>query len=241
VNQDLSHNWSSSNVFTLCLIAMNPGWSDNNNTFKVQLRQASDDTVLWDSGDQNVGGTVTTTGPATYTGAGHLLIWTIDASTFTAGTENEQINIRIAHVSGGPVYADDISLDFTGGGGGPIDYTSWQVVNGAGGQGLDEDHDLDGVDNGVEYFIGGPNGNTTGFTATPGVTDTAGTLSVTWTHASDYTGVYGADFTVETSPDLQDPWTTETVGVNVTISGDDVTYTFPAGTENFARLRVTGP
>ena len=27
----------------------------------------------------------------------------------------------------------------------------------------------------------------------------------------------------------------------VYLDGDDVTYTFPAGTENFARLRVTGP
>jgi hypothetical protein len=29
--------------------------------------------------------------------------------------------------------------------------------------------------------------------------------------------------------------------VNVTITGDIVTYTFPAGTRNFARLKVTGP
>ena len=47
---------------------------------------------------------------------------------------------------------------------------------------LDEDHDGDGVTNGVEYFIYGPIANTSGFTALPGVTNTAGTLSVTWTH-----------------------------------------------------------
>ena len=119
-------------------------------------------------------------------------------------------------------------------------YSSWASLNGAGVE-LDGDHDGDGVSNGVEYFIGGPNGNTTGFTALPGVTNTGGTLSVTWTHAADYTGVYGTDFVVETSATLVDPWTTETEGVNVIITGNNVTYTFPAGTKNFARLKVTGP
>lgn len=109
VNQDLGHNWSASDVFTLGLIAMNPTWSDNNNTFKVQLRQASDDTVLWDSGDQNVGGTVAA-GPV-YTGTGHIFSWAINASTFVTGSAGEQINIRIEAVSSAPVYADNVSLD----------------------------------------------------------------------------------------------------------------------------------
>lgn len=115
VNQDLSHNWSSSDSLTVGIIAMNPAWSDNNNTFTVQLRQASDDTVLWDSGAQNVGGTVTgARNNTSYTGTGHIFSWNVDASTFTAGTAGEQINIRIAHVSGGPVYADKVSLDLNG-------------------------------------------------------------------------------------------------------------------------------
>lgn len=49
-----------------------------------------------------------------------------------------------------------------------LGYSSWASVNGAGAN-LNDDHDHDGVDNGVEYFRGGPNGNTTGFTALPGV------------------------------------------------------------------------
>ena len=94
--------------------------------------------------------------------------------------------------------------------------------------------------NGVEYFLGG-SANTTGFTSLPGVTNTAGTLSVTWTKSATYTGSYPTDFVVETSPTLSGVWTTETLGVNVTITGDNVKYTFPSGTKNFVRLKVTGP
>ena len=119
-------------------------------------------------------------------------------------------------------------------------YTSWASLNGAG-VNLDDDHDNDGVDNGAEYFIGGPTGSTTGFTPLPGVTNSAGVLSVTWTKAGTYTGTYGTDFSVETSSTLTGVWTTETLGVNVTITGNEVKYTFPAGTINFARLKVTGP
>jgi hypothetical protein len=195
VNQDLSHNWSSSDSFTLCIIAMNPGWSDNNNTFKVQLRQASDDTVLWDSGDQNVGGTVTTTSPATYTGAGHLFSWSFDASTFTEGTENEQINIRIVHVSGSAVFADNISLDFTGGGGGGgNDFSDWIAGFSVGGQtGINDDPDGDGVGSGVENFFGtAPDAFSQGLVS--GTVDT-GANTFTFTHpegslADDLTADY---------------------------------------------------
>ena len=67
-------------------------------------------------------------------------------------------------------------------GGGPTGFAAWQSANSTGGA-LDADHDGDGVDNGTEYFLGG-NANTTGFTALPGVTNTAGTLSVTWNKAA---------------------------------------------------------
>ncbi len=121
-------------------------------------------------------------------------------------------------------------------------YGSWAALNGAGAN-LNEDHDSDGVANGVEYFLGGPNGNTTGFTVLPGVTNTAGALSVTWVMGTGYAGVYGTDFSVETSETLTGIWNTETSGVNVVVSGSNVTYTFPAplGTKKFARLKVTAP
>jgi hypothetical protein len=128
--------------------------------------------------------------------------------------------------------------------GGSAGFASWQTANSTAG-GLDEDHDGDGVDNGVEFFLGGTS-NTTGFTPLPGVVNTAGALSVTWTKATSYGGIYGTDFWIETSATLSPPWTQENQGVNILITvdavnGDAVKYTFPAGTKNFARLKVTGP
>jgi hypothetical protein len=121
-------------------------------------------------------------------------------------------------------------------------YASWASVNGAGAN-LNDDHDNDGVPNGVEYFLGGPNGNTTGFTALPGVTNTGGTLSVTWVMGAGYAGVYNTDFTVETSDTLTGAWTTESSPGTVSVSGSNVIYTFPTplGTKKFACLKVTGP
>jgi autotransporter-associated beta strand protein len=127
-----------------------------------------------------------------------------------------------------------------------VGYSSWAAVNGAG-VNLDDDHDADGVTNGVEYFIGGPAGNTTGFTALPGVINTLGTLSVTWPKGAGYGGAYTTDFVVETSATLSGPWTAETIGggniVDTANPGGSVKYTFPGplSGKKFARLKVTGP
>jgi hypothetical protein len=130
----------------------------------------------------------------------------------------------------------------------PLGFASWATTNTAGAN-LNDDHDNDGVQNGVEYFLGGTT-NTTGFTALPGVVNTSGTLSVTWTKAATYTGTYGADFVVETSDTLTGTWTTElaspNLGFTVTFpSATEVKFTFPGGSaysgKKFARLKVTGP
>ncbi|MCX6877719.1 MAG: Ig-like domain-containing protein [Verrucomicrobia bacterium] len=120
-------------------------------------------------------------------------------------------------------------------------YASWQAANGATGA-LDGDHDHDGVPNGIEWFLTGSN-NSTGATALPGVTHTGGTLSVTWTKAAGYTGAYPADYAVETSAGLTGTWAAEPLGGNVTITGNEVKYTFPSplGAKQFVRLKVTGP
>ena len=121
-------------------------------------------------------------------------------------------------------------------------YSAWATLNGAG-VNFNEDHDNDGVDNGTEYFIGGTAGNTTGFTPLPGVTNTLGVFSVTYTKAATYTGVYGTDYVVETSSTLADPWAPQladpTPDFTVTFpSATEVKYTFPSGTKQFARLKV---
>ena len=121
-------------------------------------------------------------------------------------------------------------------------FDSWKTTNNATGQSLADDHDDDGVKNGVEYFLGGPNGNTTGFTGLPGVDGE--TMSITWNKGTGYTGTYGTDFWVETSDTLTGTWTKETIpGGNITDDPDFVKFTFPSplGTKTFARLAVTGP
>ena len=46
---------------------------------------------------------------------------------------------------------------------------------------------------------------------------------------------------VKTSCTLVGTWTTEPQSVDVTFTGNNVKYTFPAGTNKFARLKVIGP
>ncbi len=170
-------------------------------------------------------------------------------------------SLRFGTGSGGLTVAQLLLITVNGGGGtlslddngylvaAPAGFDSWKTSNGVivgVNDGLDDDHDGDGVANGIEYFIGGPDGNTTGFTALPGVVEDAGTLSVTWTKAADYPGVYGTDFRVETSATLAAPWTMQAAdpdpGFTVTFpSATEVKFTFPTGTGDFARLKVTDP
>ena len=102
VDQDLSHNWSSSDTFTLSLSGQDPNWGGTGEAFSVQLRQ-TDGPVLWDSGSVVVDGLI----------AGQVFSWSsIDASTF-AGVdvlENSQLNIQIQGTAGGSVFVDDVSL-----------------------------------------------------------------------------------------------------------------------------------
>jgi hypothetical protein len=72
------------------------------------------------------------------------------------------------------------------------------------------------------------------------IINNSGTLSITWTTGPGYTGAYGTDFIVETSTTLTGTWTIETLGVNVTLTGSNLTYTFPSasGDRRFVRLKV---
>ena len=107
------------------------------------------------------------------------------------------------------------------------DFTGWSAAN-APGQTAAQDHDHDGVPNGIEYFMGASG---SGFTANPTLIN--GT--VTWPKSADFAGAYS----VQTSTDLK-VWTDVTTDpAQVTTTANSVIWTRSAGAESrFARLVV---
>jgi hypothetical protein len=105
-------------------------------------------------------------------------------------------------------------------------FTAWTDANGATGQSPDQDHDNDGVENGIEYFMGETGSS---FTALPGLD---GTNTVTWTMDPAYDGTYE----VQTSPDLG-TWTNVDPRP-VPVEGN-LSYLLPSGLgKQFVRLLV---
>lgn len=110
--------------------------------------------------------------------------------------------------------------------GGP-DFASWATINNAAGQTPGQDHDNDGVQNGIEYFMMQSGSS---FTAMPSLD---ATNKITWTMDPGYEGTYE----VQTSPDLV-TWTD--VVYRPEPSCHLLSYTLPAGeVKNFVRLIVT--
>lgn len=104
-------------------------------------------------------------------------------------------------------------------------YTGWASNNGATGQTPGQDHDNDGVPNGIEYFMGQTGSS---FTSMPGLD---ATNTVNWVKDPDYNGTWQ----VQTSPDLS-TWT----NVPGTDNGNSVSYTLPTGLgKQFLRLLAT--
>lgn len=111
-------------------------------------------------------------------------------------------------------------------------FSSWADAN-APGQTMAQDHDLDGVPNGIEYFMGLA-GNA--FTANP-APDAANKVS--WPKGASYTGTYGTDYVVQTSTNLA-TWTD--VPLAEVTNGNPLEYTIPKDAPaRFTRLKVTGP
>lgn len=108
-------------------------------------------------------------------------------------------------------------------------YSAWADTY-AGGQLPDQDFDFDGVENGIEYFMGV---DAPGFTAHPGVVTAGAVRTVTWPKRSDFSGSY----LVQVSTDLSNWQPADPGSVNDT--GTSVVFTMPAGTSNFVRLQVT--
>jgi autotransporter-associated beta strand protein len=113
-------------------------------------------------------------------------------------------------------------------------YTGWANANGATGQTVDQDHDNDGVKNGIEYFMG-ESGNT--FTSTPALN---ASNVITWTMGDAYNGVYGTDYRVQTSSDLTiwEPVAVGDVTIDNTAPGKSLTYTLTGSGKRFVRLVV---
>jgi hypothetical protein len=112
-------------------------------------------------------------------------------------------------------------------GSGTITFATWATTN-APGQSPDQDYDNDGVENGIEYFMGETGSS---FTAMPGLD---ATNKVSWTMDPHFDGTYE----VQTSPDLV-IWTN--VDPRPTPSGGNLSYTLPtgaAGGKSFVRLFV---
>jgi autotransporter-associated beta strand protein len=204
-------------------------------------------------------GTLRLTGVNTYTGATNLNQGTLAINgTSIADATNLVINGGIVAVTGtetvnalffgsaqqasgtwgatgsGAAHIDDTRFSGTG----VVsvttapDFSAWAVAN-APGQTVSQDHDNDGITNGIEYFMGLSG---SAFTANPGVV--AGKVS--WPKGAAYIGAYGVDYVVQTSPDLS-TWTDILVGDPNLSNGSPLEYTLPAATKVFTRLKVTGP
>lgn len=105
-------------------------------------------------------------------------------------------------------------------------FASWLTSN-APNESAAQDHDGDGVANGVEYFFGA-----TGSSYTPNPQPVDGVVS--YPHPS---ATPGATYKVWTSPDLS-AWTDVTAAIDLTTPGF-VKYTLPSGAgKNFVRLEV---
>ncbi len=113
----------------------------------------------------------------------------------------------------------------------PGGFATWSTAN-AGGQDPDGDFDLDGVSNGVEYFMNAA----AGFTANPGLN---ASNTVTWTNGGNIPDTaYGSQFVVQTSTDLV-IWTNVDSGnPNLANSAGSVSFTVTGSGKQFVRLRV---
>ncbi|MCB1131447.1 MAG: autotransporter-associated beta strand repeat-containing protein, partial [Verrucomicrobiae bacterium] len=112
-------------------------------------------------------------------------------------------------------------------------YATWAAAN-AGGGTADQDHDNDGVENGVEYFLGETG---SGFTTSP--TSLTGPTA-TWTNGGNIpSGDYGSQFVIQTSGNLVDWTDVVDTDPNLDNQAGSVSYTLTGSGSRFMRLKVT--
>ena len=155
-------------------------------------------------------------------------VGTKTVASLTLGGVAKTVAGTYGSVASGATFQDDTY--FTPGSTGTVtvvatnSFSSWASIN-APGQTPSQDYDNDGVQNGMEYFMGQMGSS---FTAMPGLD---GTNKVTWTKDPTYQGTWQ----VQTSPDLS-TWT-NVAGTDI---GTSVSYTVPPGMgKQFVRMVVT--
>ncbi|MEX1116623.1 MAG: hypothetical protein WEB53_15365 [Akkermansiaceae bacterium] len=136
-----------------------------------------------------------------------------------------------------PGYIDNFKLEYQDIGVVLSGFKGWAADNGIEGEPFDEDFDLDGTSNGMEYALGM-------LPAVPDVIDpaplvvTGNTLTVTYLKGADAAADEKIRYAIEVSSDLgdDDPWQ-EIVATYEDIS--EITYEMPqSSTPSFARLKV---
>ena len=149
------------------------------------------------------------------------------AGTFTGLAEGASVTVGSSTYKLSYVDASRITLTAPA-----LGFAQWLTDN-APGQSIYDDHDGDGVPNGVEYFMGLSG---SAFTANPAPDSNR---KVSWTKGTNYAGVYGIDYAVQTSTNLSD-WTDVPVGQ--VSDGSTLEYIIPLDSNaRFTRLKVTGP
>ncbi len=109
-------------------------------------------------------------------------------------------------------------------------YASWSAAN-APGQSINQDHDNDGVANGIEYFMGLSGSS---FTANPVLN---GSNTIVWPMGASFAGLYGTDYSVQTSENLT-TWNNVVAGNVTIVPGVSLTYTLSGTGKRFVRLMV---
>jgi hypothetical protein len=106
-NYDISHNWASSDVYTLTINASPMSWSGTSTRHIAPSLLQQDNTVLWSSADllpiyDNQGGNPWA--------ANLIFTYTIPASAFGAGTVGQPLRLKIDQVANRGIYIDNIRL-----------------------------------------------------------------------------------------------------------------------------------
>ena len=201
---------AAGSVYTLA----DPEYAGNTTVNSATLSLGADNS-------SNNASTVTIAATGAILGLNFAGIDTVD-KLFIGGAQQNAGDYTSAHASG--VFTGSGTLRVTSN---PSGYSVWQTANGATGQSVAQDHDNDGVDNGIEYFMGQSG---SGFTATP-VLDSYNHIS--WPMGATYTGTYGSDYLIQTSSDLT-TWSPVAVLGSTTASGG------AARNQTLAGLTTTG-